>query len=60
MHLWLIPFFPLIGFALNGLFGKRLGKGAVSVIALGSVLYSTPIMCWRHGYGDRPVGISRD
>jgi NADH-quinone oxidoreductase subunit L len=40
MHLWLIPFFPLIGFALNGLFGKRLGKGAVSVVAVGSVVAS--------------------
>ncbi len=37
MHLWLIPLFPLLGFLLNGLFGKHLAKSAVTVIALGSV-----------------------
>ena len=26
MNLWLIPLFPLIGFLLNGLFGRRLSK----------------------------------
>jgi len=29
---WLIPLFPAIGFLINGLLGKRLGKGAVSVV----------------------------
>ena len=37
MTLWLIPFFPLIGFLINGLFGKRLSKPAVSLFAVGSV-----------------------
>ena len=27
MNLWLIPLFPLIGFLLNGLFGRRLADG---------------------------------
>src|SRR5512136_647501 len=27
---WLIPFFPAIGFLINGLFGRRLGKHVVS------------------------------
>jgi NADH-quinone oxidoreductase subunit L len=40
LNLWLILLFPLIGFLLNGLLGKRLPKGAVTVIALGSVAAS--------------------
>jgi NADH-quinone oxidoreductase subunit L len=38
MQLWLIPIFPLIGFLLNGLFGKRLSKPVINTIACGSVL----------------------
>src|ERR1700685_4175336 len=40
MHLWLIPVFPLIGFLLNGLFGKRLSKQLINAFALGSVAAS--------------------
>jgi NADH-quinone oxidoreductase subunit L len=40
MQLWLIPVLPLAGFALNGLFGRRLSKPAISWIACGSVLLS--------------------
>jgi NADH-quinone oxidoreductase subunit L len=40
MALWLIPFFPLIGFLLNGLFGKRLSKAAVNLIAISFVAAS--------------------
>jgi NADH-quinone oxidoreductase subunit L len=40
MQLWLIPIFPLLGFLLNGLFGKKLPKAAINVIACGSVLAS--------------------
>src|SRR5512136_3171080 len=29
-YVWLIPVFPAIGFLINGLFGRRLGKKAVS------------------------------
>ena len=36
--IWLIPILPLIGVAINGLFGKRLGKRAVGVIGCGVVL----------------------
>jgi NADH-quinone oxidoreductase subunit L len=32
--LWLIPILPFTGFLLNGLFGKRAGKGFVTAIAL--------------------------
>src|SRR5262245_24987772 len=38
--IWLIPLFPAIGFLINGLFGKRLPKTAVGVIASGAVLIS--------------------
>ncbi len=40
MQLWLIPLLPLAGFALNGLFGRRLSKPVINTIACGSVLLS--------------------
>ena len=40
MQLWLIPLLPLLGFAINGLFGRRLSKSAINAIACGSVLLS--------------------
>ena len=33
-NLWLIPILPFVGFLLNGLFGKRAGKGFVTAVAL--------------------------
>ena len=36
--LWLIPVLPLIGFLLNGLFGRKLPKAVVSLIAIGAAL----------------------
>ena len=39
-NLWLIPLFPLLGAALNGIFGRRLPKAAVNLLAVGSVLLS--------------------
>ena len=39
-NLWLIPAFPLAGFLINGLFGRKLPKAAVSLIAILSVLLS--------------------
>ncbi len=35
LYLWLIPVLPLIGTAINGLFGKRFSRQIVSAIALG-------------------------
>jgi NADH-quinone oxidoreductase subunit L len=35
--IWLIPILPLLGVALNGLFGKRLGRTGVSVIGCGVI-----------------------
>ncbi len=40
MQLWLIPIFPLAGFLINGLFGRRLSKSVVSAVAVGSVALS--------------------
>jgi NADH-quinone oxidoreductase subunit L len=38
--IWLIPLFPAAGFVINGLFGKRLPKTVVGIIAAGAVLIS--------------------
>jgi len=40
MQLWLIPIFPLAGFLINGLFGRRFSKALVSVFGIGSVALS--------------------
>src|SRR5258708_65180 len=39
-HLWLIPAFPLIGFLINGVLGRRRSNAFVSAVAIGSVLLS--------------------
>jgi NADH-quinone oxidoreductase subunit L len=38
--LWLIPVIPLLGATINGIFGKRLPKDVIAIIAAGSVLVS--------------------
>ena len=41
MHqLWIIPTLPLIGFLINGIFGRKLSKPVVNAVAIGSVLLS--------------------
>jgi len=40
MQLWLIPIFPLLGFLINGLFGRRMSKAVINVFAIGSVALS--------------------
>jgi NADH-quinone oxidoreductase subunit L len=40
MNLWLIPVLPLLGFLINGLFGRRFSKQIVNVVAIGSVMLS--------------------
>jgi NADH-quinone oxidoreductase subunit L len=39
-YLWLVPFFPLLGFIINGLLGRKLSEKAVGAIAVGAVLAS--------------------
>ena len=34
LHLWVIPLLPLIGAAINGLFGRRFKNAMVSAVAL--------------------------
>ena len=36
----LVPLFPLIGFLINGFFGKKISKGLSGMIAAGSILAS--------------------
>ena len=38
--IWLIPLFPVVGFLVNGLVGKRLPKSVVGIIGAGAVLLS--------------------
>src|SRR5438093_979981 len=38
--LWLIPVIPLIGAAINGIFGKRLPKNVIGIVAAGSIAIS--------------------
>ncbi len=40
MYLWLIPILPLLGFLINGLFGRRMSKTMVNLFAIGSVALS--------------------
>ncbi|OQP61442.1 NADH-quinone oxidoreductase subunit L [Niastella vici] len=37
---WLVPFFPLVGFLINGLLRKQLPKSLISIIGSGMVLAS--------------------
>ena len=39
-HLWIILALPLLGAAINGLFGKRFPQSAVNSVAVGSVVLS--------------------
>jgi len=42
-YLWLIPLLPLMGAVVNGVFGKRLSKGVIGLVAMGTVLLSFAI-----------------
>ena len=41
--IWLIPLFPLVGVTINGLFGRRMPRKAVGVLACAMVLASLVI-----------------
>ena len=43
--IWLIPFLPLAGFLLNGIFGKSMGKNLAGIVGSGSILGSFLISC---------------
>jgi NADH-quinone oxidoreductase subunit L len=39
-YVWLIPLFPFIGFLINGLLGRRLGKSVVGVVGPSAIGFS--------------------
>src|SRR6266567_586215 len=39
-NLWIIPALPFIGFLINGIFGRRLSKSVINLVAVLSVLLS--------------------
>jgi NADH:ubiquinone oxidoreductase subunit 5 (subunit L)/multisubunit Na+/H+ antiporter MnhA subunit len=39
-NLWIIPALPFIGFLINGIFGRKLPKSVINLIAVGSVVLS--------------------
>src|ERR1041385_7387858 len=43
---WLVPFLPLIGFLINGLFRNQLSKSVIAVIGCGTILISFVISIW--------------
>jgi len=43
---WMIPLLPLLGSAINGLFGKRAGKAFTTTVALGAILGSLALAIW--------------
>lgn len=56
----LIPFLPLIGFAINGLFGKGLSKNAVGLIGSGTLLASfvLSLMCFNQVAASGPIQVT--
>ncbi len=56
----LIPFLPLIGFAINGLFGKRLSKNTVGLIGSGTLLASfvLSLMCFNQVASSGPIQVT--
>jgi NADH-quinone oxidoreductase subunit L len=62
--LWLVPIVPLIGAAINGVFGKRLPKNLISVIAAGSIgisfLISLRLFFAMLGLGKSQLPVTRD
>ena len=55
-YVWLIPLFPLIGFLINGLFGRKLGEKTIGFIASAMVGLSfvTAISIFFHLLGLSP------
>jgi len=53
----LIPFLPLIGFAINGLFGKNLSKTMVGIIGSGTLLVSflLSVACFNQVAASGPI-----
>ncbi len=43
-YVWLVLFFPLIGFVINGLYGKRFPKNLVGAIGAGVIGLSFAVL----------------
>jgi NADH-quinone oxidoreductase subunit L len=56
-HVWLIPLFPAIGFLINGLFGRSLGKKVVSWVgpSVIGLSFLTSILIFRELIGRPPA-----
>ena len=56
----LIPFLPLIGFAINGLFGKRLSKNMVGLIGSGTLFASfvLSVLCFNQVAASGPIQVT--
>ncbi len=56
----LIPFLPLIGFAINGLFGKQMSKNMVGLIGSGTLLASfvLSLMCFNQVAASGPIQVT--
>ena len=46
LHLWLIPILPLVGAAIDGLFGRRFSRQTVAAIALGACGAAFAMALW--------------
>ncbi|MCI0692846.1 NADH-quinone oxidoreductase subunit L [candidate division KSB1 bacterium] len=55
-YLWLIPFFPLLGFIINGLLGRKMDEKAVGVAGAGTVLasFGTAVLAFSELLGMSP------
>jgi NADH-quinone oxidoreductase subunit L len=49
-YLWAIILFPLMGALFNGLFGRRIGKGNVALVALGAMVGSLAVAAVAFGW----------
>ncbi len=49
-YIYLIPLFPFLGFLINGLFGKKLGKGIISFIGCTTIGFSflVSVFIWKY------------
>jgi len=56
----LIPFLPLLGFALNGLFGRRFSKSLVGIIGSGTLLVSfiLSVLCFNQVAESGPIQVT--
>jgi len=56
----LIPFLPLIGFAINGLFGRRMSKTTVGIIGSGTLLISfiLSVLCFNQVAATGPIQVT--